>query len=482
MNVMETRPLIKVFRTPRKFYFFDVNKNSIVNISEHIYAYLSGSVKYSDLTIDEQNVLEQLYSKGYFSDKRIKKLQYCTPEQLKYWLEECVDMVILQITQACNLRCSYCAYADVNNTAQRSHSGKRMSWETAKKAVDFLRDHSAESKEVAVSFYGGEPTLEFDLVKKIVSYAEEQFLGRDLRFSMTTNATVLTDEIIKFIVDHKVNVMISLDGPKPIHDRNRPFADGRGSFDKTFDSLRRLVGAYKETDVAPISINMVLDPQYSLDGIERLLSDPVFKKVVIQSTLVDDTINVKKNVISPVFQEQVEYADFLSLLSYLHLVSDIDVPSLSRNNLAYVEAAAKQLKKPTTSLPDEGAPSGPCVPGQHRLFVSTDGTLYPCERVSETSECMKIGSLNAGIDYEKADKLLNIAALTPAKCRNCWAQTLCTTCCRLADENGTLSGEQKNKHCWAVYNDASAKIISYILQQESRSIYAHLLIERESSL
>ena len=100
-----------------------------------------------------------------------------------------------------------------------------------------------------------------------------------------------------------------------------------------------------------------------------------------------------------------------------------------------------------SSLPNVGTHSGPCIPGQLRLFIDFEGNFYPCERVSEDSTVMRIGNLRDGFNYEKARTLLNIGELTSEECRNCWAINHCTICAKYADDGNKLSKEKILSYC-----------------------------------
>ena len=89
-----------------------------------------------------------------------------------------------------------------------------MTWDMAKRAVDFLWEHSIDSRMVSISFYGGEPLLQFPLVQRVIQYSKARFVGKKLTFNMTTNGTLLTDDIIRYLAEHEVSLMISIDGPR----------------------------------------------------------------------------------------------------------------------------------------------------------------------------------------------------------------------------------------------------------------------------
>lgn len=122
--------------------------------------------------------------------------------------------------------------------------------------------------------------------------------------------------------------------------------------------------------------------------------------------------------------------------------------------------------KPSTGLAPVMAPGGPCVPGQRRLFVNVDGALYPCERISETSDIMRIGDIYNGIDHAKVDALLNIGQLTEEKCKHCYAVRYCTLCAKNCDNNGELSPELKASNCQSVHNEVMEKFRDYLFTRE----------------
>lgn len=130
-------------------------------------------------------------------DSCIKEVRHVYADYLDVFLTRKLAKITLQLTQNCNFRCKYGIYSETHNLRQRSHSTERMTFETAKKAIDFLWKHSVDSPDVNIGFYGGEPLLEFPLLKKAVKYSERLFEGKNLTFSVTTNGTLLNDEIIR---------------------------------------------------------------------------------------------------------------------------------------------------------------------------------------------------------------------------------------------------------------------------------------------
>ena len=461
------KPFIKLLETPLGKYFYDVNKNEIVAVSDAAYAVLQSL--FTDESTDALSnnpELAYLHAQGYLSDNRVRTIQHPATDNLAYLLSRNVEKITLQITQQCNFRCSYCIYSDINNEAQRSHSGEGMSLETAKRAVDFLWEHSVDTEKPNIGFYGGEPLLRFDLLKQIVAYADEKFDGRGHTFSITTNGSLLTDEIADYLVEHGILTMISLDGPKEIHDISRRFAvDGCGSFDTVRENIER-IRARHPAYAAGISISMVINPQHDYACINRLFVDcETFRDITVSPALIDDTYSNERTVYTETFARQQQYAYFLSYVNHLGLASGVPAAPLAQQGVMQMESKAKRMT-PRKALPDTTSPGGPCVPGQLKLFVTVHGVFYPCERVNESSEVMNIGNLDDGFHMERIRNLLNIGALTSEQCRDCWAFMECRLCAKQADNQCELSGALKETFCEGVRSDVESELHDIILLRE----------------
>lgn len=191
------KPFVKLFRVPNAGYCFDLNKNEIFQVEEEPFSYLYNLLSGKEVIAEEPEEVLQLKAEGYLSDESaVKEVKHPMTDYLGNYLDRPLLKLTLQITQDCNFRCKYCVYSEDHNNKQNSHSKKHMDWDTAKKAVDFLREHSMDSSSVNIGFYGGEPLLEMGLIHQVVEYSENLFAEKDLSFSVTTNGTLLTEEII----------------------------------------------------------------------------------------------------------------------------------------------------------------------------------------------------------------------------------------------------------------------------------------------
>lgn len=463
-------PFIHLLRSPYACYFFDVNTNRLVMVSEEAYAALKGVTQTGIIppTISEncRKEIQKLYSEGYLKSKRIKEIEHPLSKQLGYILDRKIRKITLQLTQSCNLRCAYCIYSDTTNERQRKHSGKRMSWETAKAGIDYFAQHSIDSDKVNVGFYGGEPLLEFDLLKKATLYAEERFEGRDFSINLTSNATLLSDEVLDFFAEHDIGLLVSLDGPKSIHDRSRCFANGGGTFDTVMANMENAIRKYPEY-AKKLGVNMVVDPQNDYDCLNEFIMDyDVFQTISAQASVMDLRYSDTDVTFSEQYLDEYNYDKFLGFLSHLKKIKNMEVPPLVQNDITRLSQTIEMGKGKLSGLPDAMMHAGPCIPGQNRLFINADGNFYPCERVSELSEAMKIGSLKEGMDVEKAKKLLNVGQLTPDSCTNCWAICHCTMCARSADDGNELSVEMKAKQCSRVRQTVESQLRTEIMFRE----------------
>ncbi|MCL2052182.1 MAG: Cys-rich peptide radical SAM maturase CcpM [Lachnospiraceae bacterium] len=478
------KPLIVLLKTPNANYFFDANKDEMISVNEESFRYLSclQADENTEIGVMPPELLE-LKEQGYLkTESNIKEISHAYNEYLEFFLDRKLAMLTLQLTQDCNLRCKYCIYSEEHSSRQRSHSIKSISWEIAKKAVDFFLAHSIDNPEVNIGFYGGEPLLEFSLLKRIIEYAKECFAGRKLTFNMTTNATLLTDEMILYLKEQDVTMMISLDGPKEINDLNRIFIDGSG----TFDTVSERVSRIKEIcpDYAEkLMISMVMDPENDFDCINAINIDgSEFNKLTISPTLVEREYGEENPQFSSNYVWKTEYQFFLAMLSHYGRYPKEDVSPIADSRLA------RSLDEYTRTcsgsfLRETDVPSGPCIPGQMRLFVNVDGLLFPCERVSEKSQAMCIGSLDEGFNLEKAKDVLGIGTLTKEECKKCWCFRYCSLCAKKADDEfGKLSAEVKLSFCNEAKSRAYQNLEQYLLFKEIPQFYSRQLSIKEEEL
>lgn len=468
-------PYIYLFKTPLRYYFYEVNNNKIISVTPSIYSYLKGEDK--QLEDDEKEYLEQLKDNGYLNEHRVKQIKHCHTDDLEYQIKNREGELLLQITQACNLNCCYCPYADSEHSVhQRNHSSKNMSWEVAKNSLDQFLENSSEITDVTIGFYGGEPFINFPLIKKIVEYVEENYCGKNVQYSLTTNGTLLTDEIISFLRENDFHILFSIDGPESIHDKNRKYFNGKGSFNETFSNLKKTVYAYGKR-YKKISINMVINPDCNFDKIEELFNDNLF-----QSHQIDYSVSMASNdkrdeefKSKDDFHEKLTYNCFLALLDQLKIVKDVHYSEIAGKFVEKRMRKVESFNNISSELNDISAPTGPCIPGQRRLFVNAFGEYFPCERASELSDLMKIGSVENGVNVDKAADFLNFSKYTEKICTNCWAFRFCGICAAHLGAVNDFSYENKKKICSRAKKSLKNTLEIVTLEKELKAFYGELI-------
>jgi len=435
--------LFHTFSTPRQKYVFDANTNSVLSISDEQFIALN-KVELGDKSDENMEILRKLQDKGYCLDVMIEDIQNYNSEIITAHLDKNIQQITLQVTQRCNLRCEYCTYS--GKYTNRTHALKSMDFETAKKALNFILERSVDVEEIAVGFYGGEPLLELPLIRKCVDYIKESAPNRSIIFTITTNGTLLTLEVYEYLVDNGFNIVISLDGPQPIHDLSRKFPNGKGSYDIIMENLM-IIQKHHEDVFDKIMFNAVINPEVNDNCAQEYFKPndllPFYK---YSSNFVNETYS----------EHEIDYNDVF-MISYKHeicklilfMVGKIDkklISPLIINIEGDYKSEYKRLLR-IPKLPTVCHPGGPCVAGAMRLFVNTDGKFFPCERVSEKSEIMNIGNLETGFDYDKIKIIMNPAKGTAEHCKKCWMIMHCGMCSAHSDNLTGLSSELRLSQC-----------------------------------
>ncbi len=462
------KPLIKLLESSEGYYFYDMKKHDIVEINKETFFWLKQQEKrLSWSCTDAPEEIEELIDEGYLSNDRVMHIEHPYTPHVIDILTRNMGKITLQITQDCNLRCGYCLYTKGSNINQRTHNNKVMSFEVAKSAIDYLIDNSIDSNEVDIGFYGGEPLLEFNLIKQVVTYVNNKYLGKRITFSMTTNGTLLNEEIVSFLNLNNFSILISLDGGEEVNDANRVFVgNGKGSYRAVVRNIEMIKNKFPQF-WNHVQLSVVMDPQNSFyEDYFQDMKGLGFSIEQYRPSLVDCDMKSNTNKPSEEFFNEYNYQFFLALLSEKVNINKENISPIAIYSARRIfENIEKRMK--SDRLPSIMAPSGPCIPGRDRLFVSVDGTFYPCERVSEVSEIMKIGDIQTGLNYSKVIKLLNVAQITSSKCKECWGFRLCQACVKHADDNGKLSSELRTSKCEEFMANIEEELLIEIMLYET---------------
>lgn len=329
-----------------------------------------------------------------------------------------VKALCLHVAHTCNLNCSYCF------ASQGKFHGERaiMSMETAKRAIDFLVENSGNHVNLEVDFFGGEPLLNWDVVKGTVAYARsiEKEHGKNFRFTLTTNGVGLNDEVMEFANREMHNVVLSLDGRKETHDRLRKFVDGRGSYDVIVPKFQEFVKRrgdreyYMRGTFTHDNVDFTKDLFHMVDlGFDRLSMEPVVCDPSEPYALTEEDL--------PKIYEQYE------ILAKYMLQKEKDGHPITFYHYMLDLTGGPCIYKRISG----------CGSGTEYFAVTPWGDLFPCHQfVGE--EQFKMGDIWNGIqreDIRQDFKMCNVYARE--ECRDCWARLYCSGGCAANAFHGT---------------------------------------------
>jgi len=323
-----------------------------------------------------------------------------------------LNFLTLNITQVCNLSCTYCFGSHLNNIT--------MNEDTAFASVNYLL--SQNDGDVGIRFFGGEPLLNFELLKSVTEYVEHKMNlegnSRKVFFNIFTNALNLRDEHIEFFKRKAFSVFISLDGPADIHDQNRIRKDGSGSFVDVFKNARRLVN---ELPPYRVTIRAVVDPSVgsSLIEIVEALFDTGAARVSFTLPWVLKNSSLAVNI---------EHADKLK-----KSIEDLGIWYL--NNIKNRRFDKIGLHPFVTIMgyylfPSSNLYAHSCGAGVEAITVSSEGTMFPCHAFAGYPQfAMGDVSTENHSSTDVYDEFLRYQADNIKKCGDCWAKYICLTRC-----------------------------------------------------
>lgn len=546
---MATAPLFLKYRTRSgNHYVYDVATNEIVRIAKEVYRILDDyHVLDEDALVEnyralgEDNVrravaeLDRLQSQGILRDHvpvptfRPDRITWKGEEEsLRTFMQEHSRLLTLQITGECNLRCEYCCYGE-HYSEFRGHASDTMSLDTAIKAIDNFADRNPEN--FSIGFYGGEPLLEFELVKQVVTYAEELAAkrGLELLFNMTTNGTLLTDDKIHYLAEHQFHLAISLDGNRESHDRYRVFRNGehaerkRGSYDIVIRNMRRFAELYPDYRKRGISLTITAtSDSHAIDEALRALL-PYYPSILpsfvrsVPTTVQGNpkgTPGLMAGCGTPSCPEAARESGLppsarsdatgdSRVVSHSEPRAKHDVPEfcnftqewnrqfLSRHDRFIDEvytapdprSAASDFPMTQSLLrqrwyrvhtryvsraPVVATLPYRCYAGSTRTFCSTQGLLYPCER-TETGPLFQMGDAENGVDADRAGCLMEEVRLL-SDCGNCVAKRFCTVCPSVVSEladSGRADAWAMQKECVRQIGSLQLTLEYYTLAMET---------------
>ena len=324
--------------------------------------------------------------------------------------ETVVKALCLHIAHDCNLACQYC-FAE-----EGEYHGRRalMSFEVGKKALDFLVAHSGNRINLEVDFFGGEPLMNWQVVKDLVAYGRslEEPHHKKFRFTLTTNGVLLNDEILEFCNKEMANVVLSIDGRKEVHDRMRPFRGGQGSYDLIVPKFRKVAESrnqmnyYVRGTFTHHNLDFSKDVLHLADlGFQQISVEPVVAKPEDHYAIQEEDLPVLMEEYDKLAKEIIRYRKEGKGFNFFHFMIDLEGGP----------CVAKRL-------------SG-CGSGTEYLAVTPWGDLYPCHQFVGNEEFL-MGNVEEGIvrtDIRDCFKECNVYAKD--KCKKCFAKFYCSGGC-----------------------------------------------------
>lgn len=325
--------------------------------------------------------------------------------------------LVLNVTNQCNLSCSYC-YEYGEDKIVDTAFGKQpkfMSDQTAEESVDFLLKQSGPLKAVHMTFFGGETLLNFPVLRSTVAYARKKAaeMGKTIDFSLTTNATLLREEIIEFIVENRIGVTISIDGPKEMQDQFRVFHNGKGSYDVVEPKIRELLRRHTSR---PIGARVTLTSQtMDVMRIFRHLRDDIgFWEVGFAPVTT-----------SPNRLYSIGGNGFDHMLAQFRTLADEFLQYSIENR----HHGFSNVKESVGEIHKGVSKAYPCGAGLGLMGVATDGEVALCHRFAGSEE-HRIGSVSTGVDTTVQSQFFEKHHLHgKPECGKCWARPLCSGGC-----------------------------------------------------
>lgn len=397
--------MVHAFKISDRFYIFDVESNNLFNVDELIYSI----IEKQDLSgFSAEEIAEAKAEIKELTDSGLIYTQWST--DVSFEKSTYIKSMCLHLSHDCNLRCKYC-FAD-----EGAYHGKRenMPTEIAKAAIDFLIASSGNIKNLEVDFFGGEPLLNFDVLKETVAYAKEQAqkAGKFFKFTTTTNGILLDEEISEYLNKEMDNVVLSLDGRREVHDNARPTPNGKGSFDvvwdkfKYFRSIRGNKSYFLRGTFTKENLDFCEDVLFMADYFDQVSVEPVVLPKGHKMALEKFDL--------PVLCEQYEKLaiEYVKRRRNPHKWFGFFHFNIDLNN-------GPCLKKRLMG----------CGAGCSYCAVTPDGSIYPCHQFAGEKEFVLGNVFDKHLNDSVRNLFFNSNLKDKPDCQNCWAKYQCSGGC-----------------------------------------------------
>lgn len=422
-----------------EYILFDVSSNRFYKISKIMFHYLTLCLKYglqearkifqNDKQFsckDINNVIsevETLAGIGLFDTRADIDYKKRVDTIKNADLSKHLNGIELLVTDQCNLACKYCYCAFPKDTPDIG----LMTQNTAQKGLKILFNSKNNSDLRRITIFGGEPLLNKKLIDYIMEYSGHlaQANNKKTQYVMTTNATLIDEKIINYIVKHKFGLMVSLDGPQAIHDAQCPTKDGKGSYRQATEGIRKLMKKRPAVTVRCTIAHPVPNLRELLDFFDEFGFNNIVLGYVFYRSEFPTPLSFDDNDIEYLVQQEEE------------LLADM-IAELKKHKLPKYFPYKKYLGVIMGNIPWGNAFY--CGAANSSACVDTDGNIVPCHRFGGMKK-WSIGNVESGIDFDRCKEFwIEYNKCTAEMCNHCWAFSICRGPCpwMIAQQDGTF--------------------------------------------
>ncbi len=419
--------LIHKFKQGENFFVLDVNTGAVHIVDELVYDLVDDNrlrskeeliadfgQKYGEDVISEayEELLQLIDEEILYTKDQYENIAHSSMDDRDY-----IKAVCLNIIHGCNLRCKYC-FAD--DGEYHGHKGV-MTLETAKKAIDYVVKRSGPRRNIEIDLFGGEPTMIMDTIKEIIAYAREneKQWKKNIRFTMTTNATLLNDEMMDFMDKEMGNIILSLDGRKEVNDNVRIKVDGSGSYDDILPNIKKMIEKRSSDKLYYVRGTFTRANTDFYEDVKAMVEEG-FREISIEPVVLED--------------------------GHPLALREEDLPKIFENyDKLYYEMARRKKEGDEFNFYHFNIDlnGGPCVykrisgcgAGFEYVAITPQGEVYPCHQFVGREE-FKLGSVyDDTYDNELGKTFKKAHIYNKPKCKECWARFYCSGGCQANNFN-----------------------------------------------
>jgi len=405
-NKIMKENLIYKFKSLDLNLVLDINQNGVYVFDDLAYEILNYWPDKKNMILNLKNYDREELLEAFNEINKLKSSGMLFNNlNIKYKFKPVLKALCLNIAHACNLKCKYCFAHDYSQKNQ-----ELMDFEVAKRAIDFIIKNSPGRKNLEIDFFGGEPLLNFDLIKKTISYAREQekIFDKNFRFTITTNGLLLDQEKINYLNQNMYNIVLSLDGRKEIHDAMRPDKNNLGSYERALVNFKKLIKIRKEN--------------YYIRGTFSNLNLDFTKDIMHLVNLGFDKISIEPVIANPEESYALCEKDLEKIFAQYEKLAKIMLDK--KNKFVFFHFEIDLKNKLCLSKKISG-----CGAGSEYLAVTPNGDLYPCHQFIENKN-FKLGDIfSQEINLNIKKEFINCNVFNKKKCKSCWAKLYCSGGC-----------------------------------------------------